>query len=180
MDRLYEQIRKDLERDPYPKRRVTNPSDRSYDDVVASMKEFFNRRYETAREQLARPGNKPPARKGTRAPHGPDRGGPRPGKASADAPSELAAVRQEGGTIRFTWKDNSTGEMAFILQRCEGVDCVNFRNYKPFHGENTTSSVNIRIEPGKILRYRLYAVRPTPKGLVGTGVSNIVTVRAGK
>ena len=180
LDRLYELIRKDLERDPYPMRRVTNPSDRSYDDVVASMKEFFNRRYETAREQLARPGNKPPARKGTRAPHGPDHGGPRPGKASADAPSELAALRQEGGTIRFTWKDNSTGEMAFILQRCEGVDCVNFRNYKPFHGENTTSSANIRIEPGKILRYRLYAVRPTPKGLVGTGVSNIVTVRADK
>jgi spore coat protein H len=180
LDLLYALIRKDLERDPYPKGRVTNPSDLSFDDVVVSMKKFFNRRYETAREQLARPGNKPQARKNTRAAPGAGRGGPRPGKASADAPSELAAVRQEGGTIRFTWEDNSTGEIAFILQRCEGVDCVNFRNYKPFHGENKTSSPRIRIEPGKIVRYRLYAVQPTPKGLAGTGVSNVVTVRAGK
>ncbi len=180
LDRLYEQIRKDLERDPYPKRRVTNPADRSWDDVVASMKVFFKRRYETARKQLAQPGNKPPAREGTRAPQGAGRGGPRPGKASADAPSELAVLRQEGGTIRFTWKDNSTGEIAFILQRCEGAECVNFRNYKPFHGENITSSANISLEPGKTLRYRLYAVRPTPKGLAGTGVSNIVTLRAAR
>ena len=178
LDRLYALIRKDLERDPFPRGRVTNPTDRSWDDVVVSMKKFFSRRYETARQQLERPGNKPPVRKNGRAQPGADRGGPRPGKASADAPSDLAVLRQEGGTVSFTWKDNSTGEMAFILQRCDGPDCVDFRNHKPFHGENRTSSPRIRIESGKILRYRLYAVKPIPGGLVGTGVSNVVTVRA--
>ena len=180
LDRLYSLIRKDLERDPFPKRRVTNPSDRSYDDVVVSMKEFFKKRYETARGQLAQPGDKPPVRKNTRAAPGPDQGGPRPGKPSADAPSELVAARQAGDVISFTWKDNSTGEIAFILQRCEGAGCMDFRNYKPFHGENRTSSPRIRMEAGKILRYRLYAVRRTPDGVVGTGVSNVVTVQAGK
>ena len=34
-----------------------------------------------------------------------------------------------------------------------------------------------QVIPGSIYRYRVYAVRPSPLGPQGTGVSNVITVR---
>jgi len=39
-----------------------------------------------------------------------------------------------------------------------------------------TKAVDPNVEPGKTYRYRVYGVRATPEGPVGTGVSNVITV----
>ncbi|MBS0260933.1 MAG: CotH kinase family protein [Planctomycetes bacterium] len=59
LDAWYALIKDDLASDPFPPRRITNPGDRNYDDIVASMKLFMRRRYETARLQLKEPGPRP-------------------------------------------------------------------------------------------------------------------------
>lgn len=59
IDRRYELIRDDLKKDPFPHRRVTTPGNESYDDIVASMKQFARKRYASARAQLADPGERP-------------------------------------------------------------------------------------------------------------------------
>jgi len=52
-------IKDDLKTDPFPHRRVTVPGDRSYDDIVDSMKAFVRKRYASAVEQLDKPGERP-------------------------------------------------------------------------------------------------------------------------
>lgn len=52
-------IREDLKTDPFPHRRVTNPEDRNYDDIVGSMKTFVRKRHALARKQLVNPGPRP-------------------------------------------------------------------------------------------------------------------------
>jgi spore coat protein H len=59
IDARYALIKDDLRTDPFPPRRVTVPTDRSYDDVVASMKQFVRKRYTLAHEQLKNPGPRP-------------------------------------------------------------------------------------------------------------------------
>lgn len=59
VDARYALIKADLKGDPFPHRRVTNPEDRSYDDIVASIKRFITKRYATARQQLENPGKRP-------------------------------------------------------------------------------------------------------------------------
>jgi hypothetical protein len=59
IDAKYELIKQDLNTDPFPHQRVTVPTDRSYDDIVASIKEFVRRRHATAVEQLEHPGPRP-------------------------------------------------------------------------------------------------------------------------
>jgi spore coat protein CotH len=55
----YALIKADLAADPFPHRRVTNPDDRNYEDIVASMKTFVRKRYTSASQQLANPGKQP-------------------------------------------------------------------------------------------------------------------------
>ena len=59
LDAKYALIKKDLENDPFPRRRVTNPNDKGYDDIIASMKSFMDKRYQAARQQLDKPGSRP-------------------------------------------------------------------------------------------------------------------------
>ncbi len=59
IDAKYALIKEDLLADPFPQRRVTNPEDRNYDDIVASMKKFVRLRYALARQQLDDPGKRP-------------------------------------------------------------------------------------------------------------------------
>jgi spore coat protein CotH len=59
IDARYALIKEDLLADPFPHRRVTNPDDQSYDDIVESMKRFVRQRYTLAREQLENPGKRP-------------------------------------------------------------------------------------------------------------------------
>ena len=59
IDANFALIRNDLKHDPFPKRRVTVPTDQSYEDIVESMKQFIRKRYDTAKRQLADPGERP-------------------------------------------------------------------------------------------------------------------------
>lgn len=59
IDAKYKLIKDDLKTDPFPHRRATVPGDRSYDDVVDSMKAFVRKRYASAVEQLDKPGERP-------------------------------------------------------------------------------------------------------------------------
>jgi hypothetical protein len=59
IDARYALIKEDLLKDPFPHRRVTNPDDRSYEDIVAAMKKFVRQRYTLARQQLENPGKRP-------------------------------------------------------------------------------------------------------------------------
>ena len=59
LETKYQLVKQDLATDPFPHRRVTNPDDRSYDDIVDSMKRFIRKRYATAKSQLANPGLRP-------------------------------------------------------------------------------------------------------------------------
>ena len=59
IDAKYALIKKDLQKDPFPHGRVTNPNDRSYEDIVVSMKIFMQKRYDSARKQLDAPGPRP-------------------------------------------------------------------------------------------------------------------------
>ncbi|HAD61549.1 MAG TPA: hypothetical protein DCG12_20105, partial [Planctomycetaceae bacterium] len=52
-------IRDDLARDPFPHRRVTNPTDTDWDSVLESQRQFIRRRYQLARRQLDDPGPRP-------------------------------------------------------------------------------------------------------------------------
>ncbi|MSU35160.1 MAG: hypothetical protein EXS36_08600 [Pedosphaera sp.] len=67
-DTKYELIKADLMADPFPHRRVTNPGEQSYEEIIASMKTFVRKRYITARQQLENPGKRPEI---VHRPHGP-------------------------------------------------------------------------------------------------------------
>jgi len=181
LDTLFAQIAPHLAEDPFPHRRATVPGDTDYESIVQSMKAFMHRRYETARAQIDSPGPRPDfAARGKRG-HGPGRRGdpreqPRPGSPSADAPSDLCVVERGARRIRLEWKDNATDEGAFIVQRCTGADCDGFRNAVGLPGPNQTAATDTNVEPAATYRYRVFALRPTPSGPRGTGVSNVVTV----
>lgn len=59
IDAKYALIKEALKEDPFPPRRITNPSDRSYEDIIASMKTFVRKRYVSAHHQLENPGTRP-------------------------------------------------------------------------------------------------------------------------
>src|SRR5687768_17319516 len=61
IDAKYNLIKDDLKTDPFPHRRATVPGDRSYDDVVDSMKAFVRKRHASAVAQLDKPGERPKA-----------------------------------------------------------------------------------------------------------------------
>ena len=175
VDALYEQIKGDLASDPFPHRRVTNPEDQDYESIVASIKEFIRRRYDTARAQLDDPGDQPQMVRNS--PH-PEQGfQPQPGQPSADAPSELHVTAQTATSVTLQWKDNASGEMASIVQRAVGEQGQDFRNHFGQPGANTTAATDSSVVPGQTYRYRVYAIRPTPTGPQGTGVSNTIVVR---
>ena len=72
IDAKYALIKADLTADPFPHRRVTNPGEQSYEEIVASMKTFVRKRYTTARQQLENPGKRPEiVRRPQGGPHGP-------------------------------------------------------------------------------------------------------------
>lgn len=59
IDAKYKLIKDDLKSDPFPHRRITAPGDRSYDDIVDSMKAFVRKRHASAIRQLDKPGERP-------------------------------------------------------------------------------------------------------------------------
>jgi hypothetical protein len=170
---LYAQIRPALAEDPYSARRVTVPSDSGFEDIVTSMERFIRDRYVLARAQLDAPGNRPAPKA---MPAGPEPEGPRPGPPSADAPSDLRAVKVTRAGVELQWVDHAEGEVAFVVQRCTGAEGTDFMNAIGQGGPNLTTAMDCEVQPGMTYRYRVYAVLPTPQGPRGTGVSKVVTV----
>ena len=102
---------------------------------------------------------------------------PQPGPPSADAPSDLRAVKVTPSSVEMHWTDHAEGEVAFVVQRCAGPDGTEFANAIGQGGPDITTAIDREVQPGKTYRYRVYAVRPTPQGPRGTGVSNVIMVR---
>ena len=172
LNALYEVIKPELANDPFPPRRVTNPEDRDYETIVESMRDFIRRRYATARAQLDQPGPRPkfvPTRMRPDA-------GPQPGSPSDDAPTDLRVTACTANSVSLAWTDNARGEAATIVQRAMGEQGDEFHNVIGRPGDDVTSADDSQVEPGRTYRYRVYAVRPTPQGPQGTGVSNTVVV----
>lgn len=170
---LYAQIQPALEEDPFPRRRATVPSDAGFEDILASMEAFMRSRYALARAQLDEPGDRPapvPMRPFQDA-------GPKPGPASTDAPSGLRAIQVSSRSVILQWVDNAMGEVAFVVQRCAGTECTDFGNVIGLEGANLTRATDHHVEPGKMYRYRVYAVFPDAQGPRGSGVSNVLTVK---
>lgn len=175
---MYAQIQPALAEDPYPPRRITVPSDTGYPEILATIETFIEKRYALARAQLDAPGSRPPPKPSLQPDRPPmARGeGPQPGPPSADAPRQLRVVRAAAEGVELRWTDHAEGEMAFVVQRCLGADSTNFVNVIGQPGRDLTTAVDRDVRPGMTYRYRVYAVRPTPHGPRGTGVSNVETV----
>ena len=171
---MYEQIRTDLAEDPHPPRRATVPSDSGYGDILASMEDFIRKRYALARSQLDAPGKRPRPEPIQPAPE--ETAGPQPGAPSADAPTDLRAVKVTASSVEFRWTNHDDGAAAYVVQRCTGTDCSDFANVIGQSGRDITTAVDRDVLPAKVYRYRVYAVQPTPKGPRGTGPSNVITV----
>jgi len=170
---MHAQIRADLTEDPFPSRRATVPSDSGYEDILASMEDFIRKRYNSARSQLDAPGNRP--RPEPMQPM-PEQSGPQPGPASADAPTNLRAVKVTASSVELRWKNHANEAVACIVQRCTGTEAEDFANAIGQSGRDITTAVDRNLQPGKTYRYRVYSVLPTPKGPRGTGPSNVITV----
>jgi hypothetical protein len=170
---LHDQIRADLAEDPYPPRRATVPSDTGYQDILASMETFIRQRYALARAQLDTPGDRPQP-----MPMKPlaDQRGPQPGPPSPDASTDLRAVKVTSSSVELSWTNHAGGAVAYVVQRCIGPDATDFTNAIGQGGRNITTAIDRDVKPGMSYRYRVYAVRPTPHGPQGTGVSNVITV----
>jgi spore coat protein CotH len=173
IDALYDLIKGDLEDDPFPHRRVTNPEDRDYESIVASIKDFVRRRYDTARAQLDNPGTRPAIVRNSPRPEQ----GPQPGPPSPDAPSALHVTACSARSVTLQWTDNAMGAAVCIVQRAVGEEGQEFGNHIGLPGDDVTEATDNRVTPGQTYRYRVYAIRPTPAGPQGTGVSNTIVVR---
>ena len=172
IDALYARIKDDLEQDPFPHRRVTNPEDQDFDGIIDSIKQFVRDRYALARAQLNDPGERPQFARHRR----PDAQGPMPGESSGDAPTQLMVVAVTAQKVSLRWKDNAQGEAGHVVQRADHRGATQFRNHIGRPGQDRSTAADVRVQPGRTYRYRVYAVHPTPGGQRGTGVSNVITV----
>lgn len=173
IDAKYGLIEQDLKSDPFPHNRATSGrAQEDYPSIVRSIKSFARKRYTSARQQLAAPGERP---KPVRRP-GPNQE-PQPGKPSKDAPTMLIAKPNESNEVVLSWQDNAEGEAGHIVQRGLGAKGQEFKNYRGLPGKDSSRTTDRNVQPGQIYRYRVYGVLPTPLGPKGTGVSNVVTVK---
>jgi len=79
--------------------------------------------------------------------------------------------------VTLRWKDNAKGEAGHIVQRATGEKERQFRNHIGRPGADISTATDTSVAAGQTYRYRVYAVRPTPNGPQGTGISNSITVR---
>ncbi len=186
LDMLYGLIKDDLAKDPFPPGRITVPSDRSHADVVPSMKEYVRLRYAKARKELDEGLVTEPMdmaalarQRQQRGPGGPGGRGPqpKPGEPSEQDPTGLALVDATSDRVVMRWENHAVGAAAHIVQKCVGETCDNFSNLMPVHSP-ATDFEDRTVTPGTTVRYRVYAVWPTPDGKIrGSGPSNVVTVK---
>ena len=169
---LYSLIKDDLQRDPFPKRRITNPEDKGYDDILNKLKHFSTRRYKLARKQLDNPGPRPMPHPGHQPKGHRD---PVPGN-KPNGPTELRVISVTHNTVKLQWKDNAKKEAGHIVQRASLETNWKFRNHIPRPGLNEKQAVDGRATPGKKYRYRVYAVFQSPQGMTGSQPSDIVEI----
>ena len=168
IDQLYALIKEDLAKDPYPTKRVTNPKDNGYSDIILSMKKFMARRYELARKQLDSPGPRPNKRHpANQNQH------PKPG-VLPNGPTGLVIVSRTKNSIKLKWNDNAKNEAGHIVQRADKESAGKFRNFIPRPGNSETNAIDMKITPGETYRYRVYTVFSTPNGPAGSKPSGIV------
>ena len=170
IDKLYALIREDLINDPYPAKRVTNPQDGGYNDIIMSMKKFMGRRYQLAHQQLDKPGPRPKPYK-----QQPSRQqqSPKPGNLP-NGPTALVIVSRTNNSIKLKWEDNAKGEAGHIVQRVEGAKGGKFKNHIPRPAQSETNAVDRKIISDATYFYRVYTVFPSNRGPEGSKSSNVV------
>ncbi len=72
------------------------------------------------------------------------------------APSGLTAS-QSGFLVQLTWKDNSSNETAFSIERCQGVGCTNFASFVATQWPDVPSYTDYSAVTGQSYRYRVRA-----------------------
>jgi subtilisin family serine protease len=93
------------------------------------------------------------------------------------APSDLTAAAQPDSTsqVNLTWKDNSTDEEGFAIERCSSTNCSNFEAIATVPAD-TTSYQNVGLSASTLYRYRVRA----HKGVgVYSGYSNTADATTG-
>jgi subtilisin family serine protease len=73
-----------------------------------------------------------------------------------DAPSGLTATAVSYSQIDLSWADNSTNEVGFAIERCDGAGCTNFGYYAQV-GPGVTTFSNSGLVWNATYRYRVYA-----------------------
>ena len=169
---LYSIIEDDLKRDPFPKRRITNPDDKGYDDIIEKLKQFSTRRYMLARNQLDNPGQRPKPHPGYRPKNHRD---PVPGN-KQNGPTKLRAVLVTRNSVKLQWIDNANNEAGHIVQRASSDTNWKFRNHIPRPGSTETEAIDDRVISGRTYHYRVYSVFQSPQGLIGSEPSNIIEI----
>ena len=170
IDKLYALIEKDLVKDPYPAKRITNPRDTGYNDIILSFKRFIDRRYQLARQQLDNPGPRPKPYKQNRTRQ---HQRPAPGDLP-NGPTDVVIISRTKNSIKLEWKDNADNEAGHIVQRADIESAGKFRNHIPCPGRSETNAIDERVSPGETYRYRVYSVFSTPKGYAGSKPSKVV------
>ena len=92
------------------------------------------------------------------------------------APSALTAVSLNSQQITLAWTDNSTSEVSFHLERCQGAGCTNFAEIVKL-GPNITRYGDIGLTAGLTFNYRIRARNSS--GVSGYSNTATATVRAG-
>jgi hypothetical protein len=170
IDKLYDLIKKDLAKDPYPAKRITNPRDTGYDDIILSFKSFIDRRYQLARQQLDNPGPRPKTNKQN---HSQQHQRPEPGDLQ-NGPTDVVIISRTRNSIKLEWKDNADNEAGHIVQRADIESAGKFRNHIPCPGRSETNAIDVHVGPGETYRYRVYSVFSTPNGYAGSKPSKVV------
>ena len=123
------------------------------------------------------PGGPPPGHPGGPPPGHPGAGQqPTPGESGPEDPVGLQIESVEHNRVVMKWENKAHGQAGLIIQRCQGEGCIDFMNHHGMPGEGHTMYEDRQVQSGVTYRYRVYAIKPTPHGPLGTGVSNTVTV----
>lgn len=86
------------------------------------------------------------------------------------APSSLTAKAVSKSQINLTWRDNSTNEEGFYLERCTGSKCTNFAQIAAL-GSNSTTYQNAGLTVGTTYRYRICSYNAAGKSAYTSIVS---------
>jgi chitodextrinase len=90
------------------------------------------------------------------------------------APSLLTAS-SSGASVLLNWQDNSTDEIGFYIERCEGAGCTDFQGLFGDTPANVTTFTDSSVTSGITYRYRVVAYNAGGY----SPYSNIATISAG-